>query len=48
LRVRVSAHFNDNSILGTIDFISPEQTVIGGKLDIRSDIHCLGPRSISC
>jgi serine/threonine protein kinase len=39
---RITERYNDTSILGTVDFLSPEQTLLDGKLDIRSDIYGLG------
>jgi serine/threonine protein kinase len=39
---RITERYNDTSILGTVDFLSPEQTMLDGKLDIRSDIYGLG------
>lgn len=38
----ITERYNDQTLLGTADYISPEQTVIGGDVDIRSDIYCLG------
>ncbi len=34
--------FDEKSILGTADFISPEQAMNSSKVDIRSDIYSLG------
>jgi serine/threonine protein kinase len=39
---QITARFNDNSILGTADFIAPEQSLIKGEVDCRSDIYGLG------
>ena len=38
----LTARFDDNSILGTADFIAPEQTMNSSKVDIRADIYSLG------
>jgi len=39
---RITERYNDQTLLGTADFISPEQTVLNSEVDIRSDIYCLG------
>ena len=38
----VTERFDGQAILGTADFISPEQTEDSSKVDIRSDIYSLG------
>ena len=38
----LTARFDDNSILGTADFIAPEQTMNSSNVDIRADIYSLG------
>jgi eukaryotic-like serine/threonine-protein kinase len=39
---QITARFNDTSILGTADFIAPEQSLINGQIDHRADIYGLG------
>jgi serine/threonine protein kinase len=39
---RITERYNDQTLLGTADFISPEQTILRSDVDIRSDIYCLG------
>ena len=39
---RITDTFKDGVILGTADFIAPEQTIIGGEIDTRADIYSLG------
>ncbi len=39
---QITARFNDQSILGTADFIAPEQSLIHGEVDHRADIYGLG------
>ncbi len=38
----LTARFDDNAILGTADFIAPEQTMNSSAVDIRADIYSLG------
>jgi phosphate ABC transporter phosphate-binding protein len=38
----LTARFDDNAILGTADFIAPEQTMDSSSVDIRADIYSLG------
>jgi len=39
---QITARFNDQSILGTADFIAPEQSLINGEIDHRADLYGLG------
>ncbi len=38
----ITARFNDQSILGTADFLAPEQSLTRGDVDHRADIYGLG------
>ena len=39
---RITSYFKDGAILGTADFIAPEQSIIGGEVDQRADLYSLG------
>jgi serine/threonine protein kinase len=39
---QITARFNDQSILGTADFIAPEQSLLHGDVDHRADVYGLG------
>jgi serine/threonine protein kinase len=39
---RLTAKYNDGAILGTADFIAPEQSLVNTEVDHRADIYGLG------
>jgi serine/threonine protein kinase len=39
---KLTAKYSDGAILGTADFIAPEQSLIGGEVDHRADLYSLG------
>ena len=38
----ITARYDDKAILGTADFLSPEQAIHSHSVDIRADIYSLG------